>query len=174
MSYVTSIKGLPITHAASIEKAVERLIQQGIPCGLRVNDRPQMWYNDPETDEYEDVGICDYVIDIEGSEFDLGLKKDHTGNYELIFDSYAYIIASKLGKFMPPLNGGKPWTDQERLIGSNVGKFVEAYYKEVFILDMREQGIDDSHLSIESLPNGEQLVILTITDELDLLEDTIG
>jgi len=87
MSHYTQIKcSLTIGDLDFIKEACKEL---GLT--FRIGGKVRFFYN-------HDQKTADYVISIPGSNYDVGLKADKKGNFELIYDKFDGSVERILGK----------------------------------------------------------------------------
>lgn len=102
MSHSTTIKTVPISSRGALRAAVAELQQShGINIELVENEKPRMYYSDQiakqivgkeGADEFEfnsDPDVCDFVIKVPGSYYDIGLLRNAGGGYTPVFDDYS-------------------------------------------------------------------------------------
>lgn len=117
MSHVTTLRGISINDVRAIELAVARLQHRGINVELTHNNKPRVH-------GYDAAPTCEMVLNLKDGEYDVGLKKQDDGNYELVFDTYLNHVGKQIGASCPLPNtpGGK---QQHQM-----GQFLQLYAEE--------------------------------------------
>lgn len=130
MSHTTTVKGVSIVDPKAIKRAVKRLQKQGVAIQLVENATPRMYYRSQE----KEVGTCEYVLKLERSRYDVGLKLDRkTKSYEVILDLWAGSIKGQLGA-----KGVVPSDAAEAEVA--ISQFRQAYGFAVVASDLEMQG----------------------------------
>lgn len=143
MSHTTTIKSLAIKDTRAIVKAVEELRAQGVNCQLLTNAVPRLYYQNQH-------GRCDYVVNLPGCRFDVGLDLQSDGSYAPVFDEHGGLVSKHLG--VGKSNG--------RDAKAHIGKFIQAYAKNAAIFaavdngyvvtDVTTDQYDNIHLTVET------------------------
>lgn len=94
MSHTTKVTSVPFKDMSAVRTAVEELNRQGVKCRLVEKEKPRMYYTTQH-------GVCDYVVRLEESPYDVGLEKEKNGTYSLVFDSWQGHIARHLAPKVP-------------------------------------------------------------------------
>ena len=107
MSHSTTIKTVPISSRGALRAAVSELQAKGLNIELAENCKPRMYYDNQinkqivgkegaeEFDFNEDPDVCDFVIKVPGSYYDIGLLRNANGTgYTPVFDDYCGMPAS--------------------------------------------------------------------------------
>ena len=102
MSHSTTIKTVPISSRSALRAAVAELQTRGINIELVEDAKPRMYYSDQiakqivgkegadEFDFNSDPDVCDFVIKVPGSFYDIGLLRNAGGSgYTPVFDDYS-------------------------------------------------------------------------------------
>jgi hypothetical protein len=101
MSHSTTIKTVPISSQSALRAAVSELQNRGIEIELLENEKPRMYYANQikkqivgneaakTFDFNEDPDVCDFVLKVPGSYYDIGLLRNADGSgYTPVFDDY--------------------------------------------------------------------------------------
>ena len=134
MSHTTTVKGLAIKSDDSIRAAVLALQAQGIEVELMENAIPRMFYSHQE----EAVGKCNFVIKVKKAQYDVGLKKNNVGDYDLIFDEWGGGIRNQIGI----TKTDSSWDDDEKRL-AHIAKFTREYNKHLVTSQFNAQNIFD-------------------------------
>lgn len=134
MSHTTTVKGLAIKSDDSIRAAVLALQAQGIDVELKENAVPRMFYRHQE----EAVGKCEFVINVKKAQYDVGLKKNKAGDYEIIFDEWGGGIRNQIGI----TKTDSSWDDDEKRL-AHIAKFTLEYNKHLVTSQFNAQNIFD-------------------------------
>lgn len=148
MSHTTQVKTVPIKDISALKKALEELKKEGINVSLEEKAVPRMYYvNQLQKHMGLKSDVCDYVIRLPDSYYDIGLVKDEAaGGYTPVFDDYesaGHHPQSNTGrgaikKFLGAPFAGKVehWSgrrdDTEQTLHS-IGKLMQAYTKHAAI-----------------------------------------
>lgn len=145
MSHTTTIGSVKITDIKAMEKAVADLKAEGINCELVQNQKPRMYYKDQGQ-------VCDYVLKLNDSQYDVGFVKQEDGSYAPTFDEWNNYVGSQIGAACP-----LPDTREGRA-QHQIGKFMQGYTKHATINQAQSQGyvvesctIDDENNAIVTL-----------------------
>jgi hypothetical protein len=151
MSHTTKIDGVSINNPAIIRKAVENLQKRGVNVRLKQNQQPRMYY----AHQAAEVGPCDYLLELPGSRYDVGLKKAQDGSYDVLFDEWGNDVSRQIGAQCP-----MPGTEKERSLWA-VGQFMQEYAKEAAINTAQNQGymVDDVTMDADGNVN----LVLNVT-----------
>jgi hypothetical protein len=148
MSHTTKINSVPIKDISALNAAVDELKSLGINCELVEKQQPRMYYNNQG-------GVCDFVLKLHDTKYDVGFQKDETdGTYKIIYDDYMGYVKGKLGAACP-----LPNTQEERLQHS-VGKLMQLYSKHATINAATLQGYlvescyEDEHHNLQLVIGG--------------------
>lgn len=129
MSHTTKLKSVVIRDVAAMKAAVAELQAQGIKCKLAENTRPRMYYKDQH-------GTCDYVLQLEDSQYDVGFEKQEDGTYVPVFDEYAGHVEKQIGAGAAcPMPNTQEGRAQHR-----IGKFFQNYSRNAAINAAVQQG----------------------------------
>jgi hypothetical protein len=115
MSHTTLIRSVAIRDVSAIRQAVEKLQKSGIACQLVENRKPRMYYDD-QGDR------CEYVVNLTGCKYDVGLKLQKDGTYAPMFDVYGRYVDSQIGAHC---NIKGATADDQVLM--QIGQFMQAY-----------------------------------------------
>lgn len=141
MSHTTTIKGVAISDAEVMARAVRNLQNKGVSCSLIENATPRMYYRSQEAE----VGVCDYVLKLPGAKYDVGFKKQEDGTFAPILDEWANSVAGQIGAgscFVPQ-------TAEEKSMWS-IGQFSQEYAKEAAIKAASRQGYNVQSSDIDA------------------------
>lgn len=120
MSHTTTISAVKITDEAALVTAIEALRAKGSNIELKRNAIPRLYF----AHQSQEAGVCDYVIGLPGTRFDVGLKKNKDGVFTPIFDEHANIVHDAgLGA-----SCALPQTNEERAMWA-IGAFSQEYAK---------------------------------------------
>ena len=138
MSHTTTIKNVPIKSIPALKKAVEALQQKGIDCNLKSNKKPRMYYPDQ-------CQVCDYVLALNNSKYDVGFLKNDKNEYQVLFDTWNDYVAKEIGATCQ-----LPNTAEEKAQHA-LGQLLQEYSKHVVIEEANNQGyiITDSYTDEE-------------------------
>ena len=123
MSHTSTIRSMNIRSTPAIRHAVAELKREGVNCDLVENAKPRMYYSSQGE-------VCDFVIKLHDGKYDVGLKKDAEGNYEIMLDTWGGHVSGQIGAdvAMCPLPGTEEGRTQHA-----VGRFAHHYNKKVAI-----------------------------------------
>lgn len=116
MSHTTTLKTVNINDTQALSEAVNFLKERGLDAELLQNVKPRMYY----TDQY---GVCDYVLRLKNSPYDIGFAKQKDGSYAPVFDSWAGHLQKQIGN---PDHCKIPTTQEEREAAA-VASLLNAY-----------------------------------------------
>jgi hypothetical protein len=101
VSHSTTIKTVPLKSQSALRAAVRELANKGIDIELLENTKPRMYYTDQIAKQIvgskgaegftfnQDPDICDFVLKVPGSYYDIGLLRNSDGSgYTPVFDDY--------------------------------------------------------------------------------------
>jgi len=113
------------------ENYLEQAIAEFPGVRIKRNAKPRGWGG--QMDE-----VCDYVLEIAGSRYDVGLKKNNlTGTFDLVYDTFSGEI--------------------EAAFGTNCYKLVNAVKAKVAAFEVGMSGFTIQ--SDETLPNGKRRMV---------------
>ena len=121
MSHTTTIKAVAIRDPRAILSAVEELQKAGINIELRQNQKPRMYYQGQGD-------VCDYVLHLKDTKYDVGLKLNAEGVYEAQLDTFMDYVESQLGAKACPMPGTPEGRAQHA-----IGRFLQTYGKHAAI-----------------------------------------
>ena len=117
MSHTTTLKGVKIMDRRAIEQAVADLKKDGVNVILRQNAKPRMYYSH----QADEVGLCDYVLHLPNSRYDVGLKwNEKSKEFDAIMDEWGGDIRNAIGAVCP-------LDDQNRSAEHAIGRFSQRY-----------------------------------------------
>lgn len=100
VSHSTTIKTVPIKSQSALRAAIAELQSNGVNIELQENCKPRMYYKNQiakqivstakegEFSFNEDPDVCDFVIHLPDSFYDIGLLRQEDGSYTPVFDDY--------------------------------------------------------------------------------------
>lgn len=130
MSHTTTIKSVPIKDVAALKAAVAEMQQNGVKCELRENAMPRMY----SEGQARAVGVCDYVLYLPNSKYDVGFVKQADGSYAPAFDEWAGQVAGSLGAACPVPSSAEGKAQHA------IGKLMQTYGKHAAINQARAEG----------------------------------
>lgn len=160
MSHTTTVKSVPIKNLLALNKAIQKLQEEGIKCQLLENVAPRLYYKDQMVRQKKRKNeICDLVLSLPECIYDVAFLKKEDGSYEIIFDDYVNQYAS--GYKYKGINQvlGKPWkkakthwagdrADTDETLTS-IGKLLGAYSEMAVREEATAQGYAISDYSME-------------------------
>jgi hypothetical protein len=142
MSHTSIIKGIELRDARAIEQAVADLRAKGVEIELRINETPRMYYES----QAREVGVCDYVLRLGKSRYDVALKRNPmTGTYDVFLDTWGGDIAGAIGATCP-----LPRDEYARAAEHAIGQFVQRYGVNVSKNQARQAGYEITEMVDES------------------------
>lgn len=90
MSHTTTLKTIQFRDMEALAAAVEFLKEKGLNATLKQNVKPRMYYANQH-------GVCDYVLQLHDSPYDIGFDKQKDGSYAPAFDSWGGHIQKQVG-----------------------------------------------------------------------------
>jgi hypothetical protein len=135
MSHTTTINAVPIRDVECLRSAVKDLQAEGVKCELVEKTTPRLYFEHQQ----KAVGVCDYVLKLHGSKFDVGFKKktvEGQVQYEPTTDLWNSEVQKCIGakKGTPP-----PKTEQDRHKFA-IGRLMAQYTKNVTIKAGKAKG----------------------------------
>lgn len=127
MSHTTTLRGVQIRDIAALSSAVADLKAKGVNCDLISNARPRMYYGNQH-------GVCDYVLKLPNSQYDVGFDRQADGSYAPVFDEWAGSVAGQIGATCP-----MP-TSAEGKVQRQIGQLLQNYAKHAAINAAVAQG----------------------------------
>lgn len=127
MSHTTTLKTVSIKDVAALRATVSELQAAGVDCELVENARPRMYYDTQH-------GVCDYVIRLNKSRYDVGFDKQADGSYVPVFDEWGGHVGTELGATCRIAR-----TDEERAM-QQIGRLMQGYAKNAAINAAVSQG----------------------------------
>jgi hypothetical protein len=115
MSHTTSLRTLKIVDIAALEEAVQYLNENGAKLEFLKNARPRMYYERQQE-------LCDFVVKVHGSRYDVGFKKGEDGTYYPIFDAWQGDLRAQIGA---PSNVYGENVEEEQML--NISKLIDLY-----------------------------------------------
>ena len=129
MSHTTTLKTVSLKSVEALKQAVEYLQSQGVKCTLAEKVKPRMYYKDQ-------YGVCDYVLQLSESQYDVGFAKQSDGSYLPVFDSHGGYIQKQIGL---PSSCPVPKTTEERA-AATVSRLLDCYAVHAAKLTLQESG----------------------------------
>lgn len=126
MSHTSAVKTISISNVEALRAAVAELNTMGVKCTLLENAKPRAFYQNQGGMEK-----ADYVIQLSGSRYDVGLYKSEAGGYELRTDFWGKDVEGQLGAQA----SGPGKTEQAKL-----GKLFQAYGIHAALGEARRKG----------------------------------
>lgn len=120
MSHTTKISKVPVRDINALQSAVAEIQAKGIRCDLKQGIKPRMYYPDQH-------GVCDYVLQLQDSRYDVGFTKNEDGSYTPVCDLWAGEVSRHLGASCP-LPGTKEGQMQHA-----IGQLMQNYSKHAAI-----------------------------------------
>lgn len=151
MSHTTTLKTIKIDDIAALEEAVEFLKQRGLKASLIKDAKPRMYYNNQ-------YGICDYVLRLDNSPYDVGFSKQKDGSYAPVFDSWAGHLQRQIGN---PSTCKVPTTAEEREAAA-VASLLNAYGVHAAKRQLEQEGYYGYEIEVDAKDNS---YTLTATDQ---------
>lgn len=141
MSKTTVVEQANITNIGFIQQAV-RAINNGLEHKITIveNQKPRMYFSGQGE-------VCDYVLILPGK-YDVGLKKNQKGTYDLVFDSHGNHVYSVLGS-----SHGKSQL-------KHVLNLVQEYQKAAVLAQAAAQGLPIESVSYDK--NGNLHILASI------------
>ncbi len=130
MSHTTTIKSVAISDIAALQAAVAELQKSGVKCELVENTKARLW-NEAQANS---LGVCDYVLRLNDSPYDIGFAKQPNGSYVPAFDEWGGHVAGQLGASCP-----LP-TSSEGKAQHAIGKLMQNYGKHAALNQARREG----------------------------------
>jgi hypothetical protein len=116
MSHTTTLKTVSLKDAEALKAAAEYLKGQGVNCTLAENVKPRMYYKDQ-------YGVCDFVLQLHDTQYDVGFAKQADGSYLPVYDSHAGYIQNQIGM---PASCPIPKTEEERA-AATISRLLDCY-----------------------------------------------
>lgn len=116
MSHTTTLKSVSISDTVALQEAVDFLKARGLDAELVQNVKPRMYYDNQ-------YGVCDYVLRLKNSPYDIGFSKQEDGTYAPVFDSWGQHLQKQIGN---PSSCKIPTTAEEREAAA-VASLLNAY-----------------------------------------------
>lgn len=123
MSHTTVIKSVPIKDINALEKAVQELKDKGVNCDLVQNQKVRMY----SVAQSNSLGVCDYVLKLHDSPYDVGFVKQADGTYSPAFDDWSGHVKRNVGTSCPVPNTA------EAKHQANIGALMQGYSKHAAI-----------------------------------------
>lgn len=92
MSHTTSIKAVKIQSITALQAAIAELAASGIKISLTANATPRAYF-----ENQAGMGKADFVVNIPGAAYDVGLYKTEDGSYEARSDFFGGSVSRVLG-----------------------------------------------------------------------------
>lgn len=140
MSHTTTLKTITIKDVSAMRSAVLDLVAGGIRCQLLENAQPRMYYA-------KQHGKCDFVLNLQDGQYDVGFDKQTDGSYAPVFDEWGGHIAGQIGASCPAPN------TPEGQAQHRIGKFMQAYSRHAAVNAAIAQGYMVEGSSIDDKGN---------------------
>ncbi len=127
MSSTTEVK-VKIKDEVALRQAVLALQTEGVRVSLLQNARPRGYYENQ-------IGLCDYVLKLEDSRYDVGLVRQLGGSFNIRMDTYQGEIQKVLGA-----RGHEVDYSHAKDGRIAVGKFLQEYARQATINEAANQG----------------------------------
>lgn len=149
MSHTTKLKSIAIRDISALRSAVAEIKASGVECELVEKQTPRMYSPQQE----KDLGVCDYVLRLPNSRYDVGFEKQQDGSYIPVFDDWNNQVGSQIGAACP-MPGTKEGNAQHA-----IGRFMQSYLKHATTNIARAKGqmVQSCHVN----PNGEIKLVLS-------------
>lgn len=148
MSHTTTVKSVQIRDIDALRTTIQELQTKGVQIELREKARARMYYEN----QTRELGICDYVVHLPQSRYDVALVRQTDGSYAPAFDEYAGEVGRSIGATCP-MPGTKEGKAQHA-----IGQLMQGYAKNAAINQARAQGY-----MVESVDfDAQQNVVLTL------------
>lgn len=144
MSHTSAVKSIKFTNLDALRAAVEELNGKGIKMTLVPNAKPRAYFQNQQGMEQ-----ADFVIQLGGSRYDIGLYKQADGSYESRTDFWGGDVEKLLGAKA----GDKGRADQAKM-----GKLFQTYGVHAALQQARKQGLQASRVAGA---DGKEQVIVT-------------
>lgn len=92
MSHTSTISAVKILSVSALRAAVDELNASGVRCSLTEGGKPRAYY-----DNQQGLGEADFVLQLPGANYDVGLYKSEDGSYEARTDFWGGSVAACLG-----------------------------------------------------------------------------
>jgi hypothetical protein len=129
-----------------LQDAVEYLKQNGLNATLEQNVKPRMYYGNQ-------FGVCDYVLKLHDSPYDVGFDKQKDGSYAPVFDSWNGYIQKQVGN---PSTCAVPKTEEERQVAA-VASLLNAYGVMAAKNELESQGYYGYEINVDPKDNSYTL-----------------
>jgi hypothetical protein len=113
MSHTTSIKAVKIQSVNALRSAIAELNSSGTRLTLKENATPRAYFANQAG-----LGKADFVVEVHGAKYDIGLYKQEDGSYEARTDFWGGSVQAVLGGTA---------TTQERAEQAKMGKLFQMY-----------------------------------------------
>lgn len=127
MSHTTEIKSVVVSDVAALGTAVQALQREGVDIQLLRDAKPRMYYENQH-------GVCDYVVRLGGSRYDIGFQKQADGTYAPVMDLWQGDISKQIGANCP-----LPHTEEGRAQHA-IGRLMQKYAEHAVGNAARKQG----------------------------------
>jgi hypothetical protein len=98
VSHTTNIKSVPILSVTALRRAVQELQEAGVACSLVENAVPRMFYqNQLQKHLGRESDVCDFVLRLDRSRYDVGFFRNAAGALEPVFDDWQKDVAKQIG-----------------------------------------------------------------------------
>lgn len=150
MSHTTTLKSVAINDVAALQDAVNFLKERGLEADLLENVKPRMYYDNQ-------YGVCDYVLRLKNSPYDIGFAKQKDGSYAPVFDSWAGHLQRQIGN---PDTCKIPTTPEEREAAA-VASLLNAYGVHAAKRQLESEGYYGFEITVDPSDNSYTLEATT-------------
>lgn len=92
MSHTSTVTSIKIQSITALRAAISELCVKGVSCSLIENATPRAFFPDQAG-----LGKADFVLQLAGAKYDVGLYKDANGHYEARTDFWGGSVQACLG-----------------------------------------------------------------------------
>lgn len=94
MSHTVKVTSIKITSESAIRQAVASLQGSGVSCELLKNEIPRFYFADQLQKHLgRSSEVCDYVLRLHDSPYDVGFIKEADGSFVPVFDNFVNRVA---------------------------------------------------------------------------------
>lgn len=139
MSHTTTLKGLQIKDVAALRQTVVDLQSLGVKCSLVENQKPRMYFQNQSEMAGEQFGknggLCEFVLKLDDSRYDVGFDLGIDGTYSPVFDAFGGSVQRVIGARQAKI-------DNYGMTGSakTIGLLLQNYAKNAAINSAVSQG----------------------------------
>lgn len=148
MSHTTTIGTVKITDIDALRAAVAELQSTGVQCELVERQKPRMYFDNQH-------GVCDYVLKLPNSPYDVGFDKQKDGSYAPVTDLHGNHVGKQIGA----MNCAIPNTQSGRAQHA-IGRLMQNYAKNAAMNAARRAGHSVARSFIDDQGNAQ--VVLNV------------